>query len=363
MVEFSAIKTGSIPFSMASNRLSLEYMNRFLISVILLAPYLPLRAQNDANSLQATAKNYTRDGDFSNAIVVLNRAIKLSPNNLELQKDLAFNYFLQKNYSQSLETSKALLDRKDADEQCYQLVGMVYKAIDERKECEKMYKQGIKRFPNSGALYNEYGEMLWTKQDYEAIKLWEKGIEVDPNYSSNYYNASKFYFLTVDKVWSLIYGEIFVNLESYSKRTPEVKKILVEGYKKLFEDPSFLKNQNQKNAFAMAFLTVMNDQSPAISGGVSAESLTVLRSKFVLEWFDKFAGKFPFRLFEYHRQLLKEGMFDAYNQWIFGAAQNLTAFQNWTTAHTDEYNRFINFQKGRVYKLPGGQYYHLIPAK
>ena len=41
--------------------------------------------------------------------------------------------------------------------------GLVYKAIEERKECEKMYKQGLKRFPNSGVLYNEYGEMLWTK--------------------------------------------------------------------------------------------------------------------------------------------------------------------------------------------------------
>ncbi len=58
-----------------------------------------------------------------------------------------------------------------------------------------MYKQGIKKFPSSGELYNEYGEMLWVKQDPEAIRFWEKGIEVDPNYSSNYYNASKYYYL------------------------------------------------------------------------------------------------------------------------------------------------------------------------
>ena len=64
------------------------------------------------------------------------------------------------------------------------------------------------------------------RQDYDAIKWWEKGIEVDPNYSSNYYNACKYYYFTYDKVWSLIYGEIFVNLESYSKRTPEIKNIL-----------------------------------------------------------------------------------------------------------------------------------------
>jgi hypothetical protein len=204
--------------------------------------------------------------------------------------------------------------------------------------------------------------MLWTKQDYEAIKQWEKGIETDPGYSSNYYNACKYYYFSFDKVWSLVYGEIFVNLESYSKRTPEIKNILLDGYKKLFSDIK-PKNQNAKNPFTGTYLAIMNDQSAAVSQGITPESLSVLRSKFILEWFDKNATKFPFRLFDYHRQLLKEGMFDAYNQWIFGAAQNLTAFQSWTTQHADEYNRFINFQKGRVFKLPAGQYYHALASK
>ncbi len=328
------------------------------LSSLLIAIRLSSFAQQDASSLHETAKAYIRQGDYSNAIVVLNKALQQKSNDLEMLKDLAFAYYLQRNFSKALETAKPLTERRDADEQSYQILGLVYKAIEDRKECEKMYKQGIKRFPNSGVLYNEYGEMLWTKQDYEAIKLWEKGIEVDPNYSSNYYNACKYYYFTYDKVWSLIYGEIFINLESYSKRTPEIKDILIEGYKKLFADNKTPKGQNTKNAFAMAYLSVMNDQSAAIAQGVNPETLSVLRSKFILEWFDKDAGKFPFRLFDYHRQLLKDGLFDAYNQWAFGTAQNLTAFQNWTSAHADEYNRFISFQKNRVFKLTTGQYYN-----
>ncbi len=75
--------------------------------------------------------------------------------------------------------------------------------------------------------------MLWSKKDFkEAVKQWEKGIEVDPNHSGNYYNAAKYYYFTQDKVWSIVYGEIFVNLESYSKRTPEIKTILLNSYKK-----------------------------------------------------------------------------------------------------------------------------------
>ncbi|HMH33391.1 MAG TPA: tetratricopeptide repeat protein [Puia sp.] len=339
-------------------------MNRFFAFVLLLAMYdASFAQQEDVGTLHATAKTFMRQGDFSNAVLVLTRALKQSPKDLEVLKDLAFTYYLQKNYSAALETVKPLIERKDADEQCFQILGLVYNVIEERKECEKMYKQGLKRFPNSGVLYNEYGEMLWTRQDNDAIRLWEKGIEVDPNYSSNYYNACRYYSYTYDRVWCLIYGEVFVNLESYSKRTPEIKNILVESYKKLFSDPSLAKNQNTKNPFAAAYLTVLNDQAAEVAQGISPESLIALRSRFILEWFDKYAARFPFRLFEYHRQLLKEGMFDAYNQWIFGAAQNLPAFQNWTTAHNDEYARFINFQKGRIYKLPAGQYYHPLNLK
>src|SRR5215467_7197085 len=167
-----------------------------LVSVLLIVSRLLSFAQQNANTLHETGKTYMRQGDFPNAIVVLNQALKSEPKNLEIQKDLAFSYYLQKNYSQALETAKPMIERRDADEQCYQILGLVYKAIEDRKECEKMYKQGIKKFPNSGVLYNEYGEMLWTKQDYDAIKLWEKGIEVDPNFSSNYYNACRYYYFT-----------------------------------------------------------------------------------------------------------------------------------------------------------------------
>jgi len=345
--------------------LSLNNMKRFvfLFGLSAFSGFSLFAQKQDVNSLLETAKTYTRQGDFPNAIVVLTQATKVEPRNLEVLKELAFAYYLQKNYSKAIETVKPLIDRKDADPQCYQILGMNYKAIEEIKECEKMYKQGIKRFPASGELYNEYGEMLWSKQDYDAIKIWEKGIETDPNYSSNYYNASKYYYFTLDKVWSLIYGEIFVNLESYSKRTPEIKAILVDGYKKLFSDVNLQKNQNNKNPFVSAYLAEMGKQSPIMSKGITAESLMTLKGRFIVDWFAKYATKFPFRLFDYHQQLLKEGMFDAYNQWLFGSAQNLPAFQTWINLHAEEYNRFINFQKGRILKLPPGQYYHGLVSK
>jgi hypothetical protein len=311
----------------------------------------------DTKTPQETARAFTRQGDYTNALVVLNEALRKDPQNLELSKDVAFNYYLEKEYDKGIGIAKGLVERTDADVTSYQILAMLYKAINQVKEADKLYKAGIKRFPRSGVLLNEYGEMLWSKQDYSAVKYWEKGIEIDPNFSGNYYNASRFYFFTQDKVWGLIYGEIFLNLESYSKRTAEIKELVSEGYKKLFTDQNIQKSQDMKNSFVIAYLNVMNKLSFTVAQGISAESLTVLRTKFIITWFETYPTNYPFHLFDYQRQLLKDGMFEAYNEWLFGSTENLPAFQAWTTSHSDEYKRFTDFQKGRVFKMPEGQYY------
>ena len=309
------------------------------------------------SELQATAKSFMQQRDYANSVLVLNRAIQMEPKNIDITKDLAMGYYMQKDNNKALELMKPLLDREDADDQCYQITGIIYEQLDLTNEREKLYRKGIKKFPKSGPLYNELGELLLDKKDNSAIKQWEKGIEIDPNYSKNYYNACKFYFVTTDKVWSILYGEIFVNMEPMSARTPEIKTILLESYKKLFINTNITKDVKDNNKFATAFIETMNKQSSIASSGINAESITMIRTRFILDWAHDYEAKFPFRLFDLQKQLLQEGMFDAYNQWVFGSVQNLAAYQNWTIAHSTEYNDLNHFQKGRIFKLPPDQYY------
>lgn len=329
-----------------------------ILSGILLLVCATVASAQDAAQLQETANAFMRQGDYANAILVLNRAYQLQPQNTQIGKNLALNYYFKKDYPKALEVIKPLLDKEDTDDQCFQVAGDIYLATGDAKEGEKVYKKGLKKFPDSGPLYNEYGELLWAQSDYNAIKQWEKGIEADPGYSRNYYNAARYYYFTTDKVWSLIYGEIFLNIEPMSNYAPEIKKILLEGYKKLFADANLEKDDKEKNSFVTAFLQTMNRQSGAAASGLNAESVTMIRTRFLLDWNNSFAKKYPSRLFDYQRQLLQEGMFDAYNQWIFGAADNLAAYQNWANTHSEEYNELARFQKGRIFRVPKGQYYH-----
>ena len=314
--------------------------------------------QQDANTLHETAKNFMRTGDYDNALLVLNSALQKAPNDLSILKDQAFVYYLQKDYANAIKTGTSIIARPDADVQSYQVLGLTYQAIAETKEADKMYREGIKRFPSSGVLYNEYGEMLDDENMGSlAIKQWETGIQTDPNYSSNYYDAAKFYDAAGNNLWAILYGEIFINIESLTKRTSEIKELLYNDYKKLYSS-AYLPSVLQKGTtFEKAVATVFLKNKNITSLGISPESLTALRTRFILMWDDQYASQFPFRLFDFYRGLLQQGMFEAYNQWVFGAISNSANFDAWMTAHGNDMGTFQHYQQNVLYKTPVGQYY------
>jgi len=303
-----------------------------------------------------TARSFMRTGDFDNAILVLNNGLKQDPRNTDMKKDLVLAYTYKRDFSKALEIVKPMLEEDNVDEQTYQVAGNVYRALALYKDGEKMFKKALKKYPNSGVLYNEYGELLWDNKDYSAIEQWERGIDVTPSYAGNYYNAASYYYFTKDKVWTLIYGEIFVNMESLTERSTEVKKMLLDTYKqKLFTDID--KKDKKQSEFEKAVAETYDKQSSLTAKGITIESLNMIRTRFILEWYANHASKFPFRLFDYQQQLIREGMFEAYDQWLFGPVDNLSSFDQWTKTNSDAYAKFTTFQKGRVFKMPQGQHY------
>ena len=221
----------------------------FFIAALLLAMSTGFAQTQDAETLHETARSLMRQGDFENAMLVLNKALVLKPDNIDLLKDQAFIQYLQRDFAGSIATGKKITVRPDADVQSFQILGLAYKAIGDTKESDKMYKAAIKKFPNSGVLYSEYGDLLASNNTPDlAIKQWEKGIETDPNHSSNYYFASKYYAQRGNIIWGLLYGETFVNIESLTARTTEIKNLLFAGYQKLFTNPDILNNAKQNGS-------------------------------------------------------------------------------------------------------------------
>jgi tetratricopeptide (TPR) repeat protein len=356
-------------------------MKKLLLIVSIFTASVSFAQQSeDATKLHETATTFLRQGDYENAVLVLTKARELQPNDLQISKDLLFAYYLKRDFAKAMEIGKPLVERPDADVQTFQMLGLVYKAIAEDKEADKLYKNGLKKFPNEGVLYAEYGDLIAEKEPDRAQKLWEKGIEVDPNHSSNYYFVSKQYAEKGDILWSILYAEMFLNMESFTARSTEMKNLLLDQYKKFFisgtastappkvakdgkggKDSKAGKDIKNQIQFIDAVAEILNKQQSQVSLGITPESLTVIRTRFILDWYNKYGEKFPFKLFEHQRQLLQEGLFQAYNFWLFGPAANLKTYQTWSQYHQDELNSFLAFIRSKVFKIPEGQQYHPTP--
>jgi tetratricopeptide (TPR) repeat protein len=310
--------------------------------------------------MQEAAKALIQQGEYEKAIHVLELAKEQSPNNIEILKDLSFAAYLNSDFSKAMLEGKLAIQQADADPQAYQLLGLTYKALALYKDCQKLYTIALKKFRHSGVLYNELAELMAINhQMNEAIIQWEKGIQADPGFSSNYYYAAMYYMRTNSWLKVMLYGEIFVNIESYTDRTNEIRGILYNATNNLINKNTlqlFLSKKRQ-SAFEQFILSAMIKVLGTQTSFLSLDTLIAIRSRFVVEWIKNNGTQYPYRLFDHQQYLIQHGLFDAYNHWLFMAVTNPAAYQDWINRHAGEIEAWQTFQQSRVFKLPEGQYY------
>jgi tetratricopeptide (TPR) repeat protein len=314
-----------------------------------------------AKQLQQEAQTALSQGNFDKAIASLNKAKEADPGDVSILRDISYVYYMKRDFGAAIEAGKVIVNRPDADQQSFQVLGLSYKATANYKEAAKLYRDALRKFPNSGVIYNEYAELFALDKELdEAIKQWEKGIEVDPGYSGNYYNATMYHSRAKNWTRAMLYGELFLNLESYSARTAEIKSVLFDAWKNLLASGSIASLQGGRNssAFEKDVLSGLAKASAAVQAStVTVENITAVRSRFVEEWMKDKNVQYPFRLFEHQQYLLKEGLFDAYNYWLFSSVVNSDFYKSWQGSHPKETEGFKKFQESRVFKVPAGQYY------
>jgi tetratricopeptide (TPR) repeat protein len=317
---------------------------------------MALAQPKSAEEMYGTAQAFMKQGDFGTAINVLELCLKDSPTNEDYLADMGLCLFNVKNYDKALEYFTPLMDKKTKNERVYLVAAGIYMQRNDASKAEAVYKKGIKASPKSGLLYHQMGELLIARQKKNAIKYWEQGIENDPSYSKNYQNAARYYFYNKNLVWSTIYAEIFLNMEPRNADAKEMKQYIYYNYKNMFQLQNAAEINFEKNAFSGAFLYKLMRQIGAAANGINVESLAMVRTRFIIEWFaDKNVP--AFKLFEYQQQLLKDGVFDAYNQWIFGSFENQEKYKNWTQANSTEHQALLKYLANHTLKIPEGQYY------
>lgn len=339
-----------------------SYFLTFALVLVSLMSYSQSGIDNATNKVER-AIQLMDNGNPDEAIRILEEAKKLDPKNYLYDYEKAFAYYIKKDYKTSLKIFKNVVKYDNATDQCYQMLGNLYDINGDPVKALKAYDQGLKKFPASGRLFLEKGNVFWGQKKYsEALPYYEEGIKSDPMFPSNYYRAAIIYLSSSEPLWGMIYGEIFMNLERNSKRTSEISKLLFDTYKnhiKIKNDTvsvSFSKNNtinisdvkdlmNFKLPFGVTaydptlLLSIINEKE------IDINSLDRIRRNFVSNYFSKeFDKKYPIELFAFHKKVLDAGFMESYNHWILMKGDEVN-FLNWKNGHSESWEAFVGWFK------------------
>lgn len=338
---------------------------RFFIAFVLFVLFVSLttpkkKSLNKADSFFKKGIELLNKGENEKAIEFFEKAHKIEPAILDYIYEIALAYYNMKDYEKAITILDTLRRHQDVNDQVYQLLGNSYHFIENSDKALEIYTEGLEKFPNSGRLYMEYGlALVGKKRVREVIGYWEKGIEVEPAYENNYYYLAKYFSRTGEKIWTLLFGEIYLNVAKNYKRRDEISKLVYETYnnslfsqedslyKVSFSDVRIVSENIDETRipFQMAFQNMMIEASkPYIlvkTISLPIKDIIKVRENFLKNWFAKnYNQKFPNIIFDFQKKLLDEGNFEAYNYWLFDVARK-TEFESWKTKNSKKFNSFI----------------------
>lgn len=338
-----------------------------ILCYLLIFSFFTANAQSNKELAKEKARQAIKledeDGKYTEALQLLEEAQRLDPDEITYPYELAYTYTAMKEYKKASDILEKLLTHKDLFARVYQSLGNAYDYQGLSDKAIRTYEDGLKKFPNSGGLYLELGNMQRAKEDYnKALDYYEKGIEQDPAYSSNYYWAARIFCQSTEEVWGMIYGEIFMNLEPGSDRTATISKLLYDTYRSQItfptdtsaavsfsrqgntislddlKDPAKFKLPFGSGAYEFTLiLAIMGERK------IDLPALNRIRTKFTQVYFSGKNGRdYPNVLFEYQKKMMDAGHLEAYNFWLLSRGEE-AAFANWRSENEDKWNDFVKW--------------------
>lgn len=298
-------------------------------------------------------------GNYEEALILFDKALELDPGNVIYIYEKGYVYYMEKDYQLAIDIIEPLLDGTNSKDSFFQLVGNSYDFLSKDEKALEVYNKGIEKFPESGKLHLEKANLFYQNgETLKAVDEWEKGIEVDPYFPSNYYNLALFFANTEEEIWALLYGEIFMNLEKNSERTYEISKLLYDTYKntiKIINDEeihvSITKNvvyiepdkvTNIENRFETYYEIAIAIAAVALVDGYSLKNLYEMRKSFLKIWNEKSSKDFQNALIDWQNKLMDEGFFKMYSYWLLSQGRE-KEFKEFLNENESEFDEFVTW--------------------
>ena len=294
--------------------------------------------------MHRSAENYVKMENYKMAIATYKQLIELSPENIQLKTELGDTYFRSGDYDNAISTLSPLQELPHVTCKPYEIIAAAQLAQHKDKASKTTVGRGLARFPDAGALYFLKGNTLAAETHMgEALQNWLTGIEVEPGYAANYKAAALAYLNTSEPLWGILYGETYLAIQHDSTGNAAFKAALYNGWTAFFEH--ITDKIEHLTPFEEMVKKTFLQLTPIISDGMSVENLTMVRTRFLMEWSSRYSSTYPFPLFNYHHQLIKNGLMDTYNEWLFGMAESKSGYDAWNKFHSNDMHKFEKWQE------------------
>lgn len=298
------------------------------------------------------------------------------PDNYVIRYETLYALYLMGDYDEIVKRGKNLAKHPDVSPVYFQLYGNACDMAGKPKEARKIYEKGLEKFPDSGILWLELGNLDFAAGEYiKALPYYNRGIDVMPGFASNYYRAAIVYLMSNQPVWGLVYAETAMMLSPNKERFEEMAAGIAACYKenisisqdsvsvRLTPDRKMTLDKDTGDKVYLDFpgiyegcvvrgLHVIRDSNDGFSPD-SIKSLSLLRKNIVEAYFDVCDNMYHNSMFllEYQKKILDSGFWDCYNYWLFSSV-NPDEFSRWESDNGELFDEFVRwYNDGNMYGL------------
>ncbi len=207
------------------------YILFFLFSIIHSSTVVGQLQGSFEEATLAKAQEYVEMQDYKEAMIYYKQLRDEYPNTIEYDYQVAWCHYRLRDYQKAINTVNQLVAINPLEPKYYRLLGNAYDVMGEYEKGVNILNTGLLNLPYNGELYLDLGIIEMLRENHErALYNWEKGIKAAPYYADNYYWAAKTYADSDEKIWSLMYGEMFLNLERGTERFSEISRLVTDTY-------------------------------------------------------------------------------------------------------------------------------------
>ncbi len=312
---------------------------------------------------------FSKTENDSTAIEILEKANKLDPGNSEISFDLVSILYRNTMYIKAIEVTKKYLKKdKTGNHLFLYCLSMFFSEPGEKYfEAKDLLGKGYKEHPDNTHLGVAYTKFIspYSEKSYilrniinehpdciEALDELAEVLKFTQNVTESFYLSEKVILLESDqdniRAESHALYSSFSNIFCFDENqfSFKYKSLHLDYYKRLFELSQkgprirFVNHKLshvKKTDFSKKLEELYTNAVHNIKE-FNFDNLVKIRKNFIKMYFMYEKNKQnPDKLFAFHKQMIDQNLFEAYNYWLFRYAIEEDIFNGWYTNHKEDY--------------------------